>query len=123
MNFKEFIKNNQQKIVLIIGFALVAGIGFGLGRFSKPVQNPPEIRFEESTDPQSYYNSNSASVQSSQTSQIQVIKPSCDGKIKGTASSKIYHLPGQAGYAKLNSLVCFNTEAEAQAAGFRRSSR
>ncbi|WP_230678538.1 sunset domain-containing protein [Lacticaseibacillus zhaodongensis] len=46
------------------------------------------------------------------------------GKIIGNANSKIYHVPGQAGY-RMNSAnaVYFNTEAEARAAGYRRSLR
>lgn len=46
------------------------------------------------------------------------------GTIVGNANSKIYHTPGQAGY-RMNSsnAVHFNTEAEAQAAGYRRALR
>lgn len=46
------------------------------------------------------------------------------GRIVGNANSKIYHVPGQAGY-RMNSAnaVYFNSEAEAQAAGYRKSLR
>lgn len=46
------------------------------------------------------------------------------GKIIGNSSSHIYHVPGQAGY-HMNSAnaVYFNTEADAQAAGYRKSLR
>lgn len=46
------------------------------------------------------------------------------GKIIGNVNSKIYHVPGQAGY-HMNSAnaVYFNSEAEAQAAGYRKSKR
>ncbi|WP_461216039.1 sunset domain-containing protein [Lacticaseibacillus sp. GG6-2] len=46
------------------------------------------------------------------------------GKIVGNVNSKIYHVPGQAGY-RMNSAnaVYFNTEAQAQAAGYRKSLR
>jgi hypothetical protein len=39
--------------------------------------------------------------------------------IKGNASSLIYHLPGQPSYAKTIAEVCFASEEEAQAAGYR----
>lgn len=46
------------------------------------------------------------------------------GRIVGNANSKIYHVPGQASY-RMNSsnAVYFNSEAEAIAAGYRRSLR
>lgn len=46
------------------------------------------------------------------------------GKIVGNARSKIYHVPGQAGY-RMNSAnaVFFNSEQEAIAAGYRRAKR
>ena len=46
------------------------------------------------------------------------------GTIVGNSRSMIYHVPGQRGY-RMNSenAVYFNTEAEAQAAGYRRSLR
>ncbi|EEU21480.1 DNA-entry nuclease [Lactobacillus mulieris] len=46
------------------------------------------------------------------------------GRIVGNARSKIYHVPGQAGY-NMNSAnaVFFNSEQEAIAAGYRRAKR
>ena len=46
------------------------------------------------------------------------------GTIVGNSRSMIYHVPGQRGY-RMNSenAVYFNTEDEAQAAGYRRSLR
>lgn len=43
--------------------------------------------------------------------------------IKGNASSMIYHLPGGAFYSRTNPEDCFRTEADARAAGYRRSQR
>ena len=42
-----------------------------------------------------------------------------DHPIKGNSSSMIYHLPGQSTYAVTIPGVCFATEADAQAAGYR----
>lgn len=54
--------------------------------------------------------------------------PSTDGtcKIKGNINSKgekIYHVPGGAFYDKTKAEECFDTEAAAHAAGYRRSQR
>jgi len=48
----------------------------------------------------------------------------CEGKIKGNANSKIYHLPGDAYYDRTwDNIVWFCTEAQAQKAGYRASER
>lgn len=51
--------------------------------------------------------------------------PVGQGYIKGNRNSKIYHLPGGASYNKISpkNIVYFNSEAEAQAAGYRRAKR
>jgi len=49
---------------------------------------------------------------------------SCQGKIKGNANSKIYHVPGDAYYDRTTAnIVWFCTEAQAQKAGYRKSER
>lgn len=56
----------------------------------------------------------------------QTALPSAQGKIKGNINKKgekIYHVPGGAYYNKTVAEVYFNTEAEAQGAGYRRSKR
>lgn len=51
--------------------------------------------------------------------------PVGQGHIKGNRNSKIYHLPGGASYNKISpkNIVYFETEAQAQAAGYRRAKR
>lgn len=50
--------------------------------------------------------------------------PCKEGQIKGNRDSNIYHAPGQASYAQTQSNVaCFDTEADAQAAGYTRAQR
>ncbi len=59
---------------------------------------------------------------SPQRSAVAASAPCQPGQIKGNRSSGIYHLPGQASYARTRANVaCFDTEAQAQAAGFRRA--
>ncbi|MBC2581920.1 thermonuclease family protein [Clostridium sp. DJ247] len=67
-------------------------------------------------------NSSSSSNASSASSS----SSSVHGQIKGNINSKgekIYHVPGGAYYDRTNAEEWFNTEAEAQAAGYRRSKR
>jgi hypothetical protein len=50
--------------------------------------------------------------------------PCVDGQIKGNNKSKIYHVPGQQDYVKTRiDVTCFDTEAQAVAAGFRKALR
>lgn len=50
--------------------------------------------------------------------------PCTVGQIKGNRNSKIYHTPGQRDYAKTKlNVQCFDTEAEALAAGYRHALR
>lgn len=44
-------------------------------------------------------------------------------RIKGNASSMIYHVPGGASYSKTKPEECFKTEAAAKAAGYRKAKR
>jgi hypothetical protein len=112
MNWKDFLKTHQQVLVLTVGYLLVAGLAFGLGRFATPKQSLAPV--------QNNYNPNQATVQSAT---ITNTTNDCAGQIKGS-SSMIYHVPGGAFYERTTHPIrCFETEAQAQAAGFRKSSR
>ncbi|MBI4054239.1 MAG: hypothetical protein HY397_02835 [Candidatus Doudnabacteria bacterium] len=132
---RKFFENNQREIALAIGYALVFLMAFGLGRMSVTRTTPPEIRIEE---PESNLNQNdNAKVQGTQSQgtpaalqpAVETVAPArqenCVGKIKGNIgqSGKIYHLPGGASYKQTIPELCFETEAEAQSAGFRKSVR
>jgi hypothetical protein len=126
MEIKNFIKTHQQTIILIIGFVLVAGLSFQLGRINASPQTAPEIMVEEAFVPLN----NTPKVEGNQ---LEVVDNSnqepakandCnEGEIKGNISgkNKIYHLPGGSFYNRTVAESCFKTEAEAQAAGFRKS--
>ncbi len=115
VKLKEFIKNNQQVIVLGIGYVLVAAIGFGLGQLTVVQKHGPEIKLDSTQASNTNYTPIVSGLQSE-------ARPA-ECKIKATASSKIYHLPDQNGYDKLSGQVCFNSEEEAQAAGYRKALR
>lgn len=117
-----FLKSHQQKIVLTVGFVLVALIGFILGRMTTYKYSAPEIKVEQAfVSPN--YNPNVSGVQTSQESSTSNQEVLCDGKIKGS-SSMIYHIPGGAFYDRTTKPIrCFDTETEAINAGFRKSTR
>lgn len=118
MNLKDFIKAHQQAIVLSIGYLLVASLAFGLGRFTTPKYSVPDIRVEQTSNLPTNYTPNVSGAQTTST-----VTANCQGKIKGS-SSMIYHAPGGAFYDKTTHPIrCFDTEAEAKSAGFRKSSR
>ena len=124
-----FIGERQQEIALTVGYILVAGLFFGLGKYSVTSQ-VPEIKIQEpAVDLSQVYNNleNLATglhgtVAGTATTTDDL---DCTGKIKGniSSSSKIYHVPGGAFYKRTVPEMCFDTAAQAQAAGFRKSQR
>ena len=125
--FKDLLKVYQQQIVLLIGYVLVAGLAFGIGRFTSPKAKVPDVRVEQALALPSNYSPNSSDVQSASVASAQTRKSStllnCNGKIKG-ASSMIYHVPGDAFYNRTTKpIACFDTEAQAAAAGFKKSGK
>ena len=122
-----WLRNNDQKLALAAGYALVALLFWSLGKYSAKT-NPPDIRIEEPAIDLTKINNNLNAINSQlNDGSGQVAGDSavsdCGGKIKGNISSsgKIYHLPGGAFYNRTVPEACFSTEAEAQAAGFRKS--
>nr|WP_236619574.1 thermonuclease family protein [Bacillus sp. 1NLA3E] len=82
------------------------------------VETPP------ASNSNSNSNSNSGGSYTNDPSDDQETNLSCAGKIKGNANSKIYHVPGGSYYESTqDNIVWFCTEAEAQAAGYRKSKR
>jgi len=122
MKIKELIKTHQQKIVLSVGYLLVAVLAFGVGRLTAYKYSAPEIKIEQAFLPPDNYSPNIAGAQLQETQQAE---GDCKGKIKGNVSSSgmIYHVPGGSFYDRTNAEMCFDTEEQARAAGFRKSSR
>jgi hypothetical protein len=128
MEIKNYLKTYQQIIVLFIGYLLVAGLGFSLGRLTYNAQAAPEIKVEEAFAPLN----NTLENATNQSSIVPNPTPSasnqdlnCSGQIKGnigSGGSKVYHLPGGSFYNRTKPEACFANEAEAKAAGFRPSS-
>ncbi len=80
---------------------------------------------QESKDSSSEQNASSSLTSGSQSTQSSTPTSTGQGIIKGNKNSKIYHLPGQKDYDKISpkNVVYFNSEAEAQAAGYRVAKR
>lgn len=78
-----------------------------------------------SKDSSSEQNASSSLTSGSQSTQSSTPTSTGQGIIKGNKNSKIYHLPGQKDYDKISpkNVVYFNSEAEAQAAGYRVAKR
>ena len=131
-----WLKKHQQKIALGVGYALVFLLAFGLGKITTSIPNPPEIVIEEPT-----FDLQPNSTPQVEGTQVEAVEPAetaaetsstlapvdgeCPGKIKGNigSSGKIYHVPGGSFYDRTIAELCFATEADAKAAGFRASSR
>ena len=120
------VKSHQQKIALGLGFIAVASLGFLGGR---EINHKTEVNQITQTTPAPINYTPEAAASQTTTTAITNTEPAtpqvgdCEGKIKGS-SSHIYHLPGGAFYNKTtHPIACFDTEAAAVSAGFRKSAR
>jgi hypothetical protein len=122
----DIIKNlNQEKIIekgkplgiAAICMTAVFVVGFGAGKLHTGVsQSVPAKRSL------SNYNTNSAPTESRSATATNANTAANECPIKGS-KSKIYHIQGGSFYERTNADRCFVTEADAQAAGYIKSSR
>jgi len=120
-------KENKQKIIYGICFILVFIIGFGTGKFDTESRGPTSQK-QINYSTKSALNPAPAAVSKAEGGGTSVKGTSTPANcvIKGNINSKgykIYHIPGGAFYKITKPEQCFATEAEAQAAGFVKSSR
>jgi hypothetical protein len=141
-NLKKWIENNRQKIYYAGCCVIIFVLGFGTGRFDrkliaknqtstksnyttksteKPVDNT-EKKTKATANP---VTEEPAVTATQDKSKLENKTTSGECKIKGniSANSKIYHVKGGSFYERVKPEQCFNTEAEAKAAGFRKSGR
>jgi hypothetical protein len=125
-------KQNQQKVAVSVGYFLVFALAFGLGRLTTFAGPKPDVRVVPfATEQQSNFTSSVEGIQTENVAGEQngnslvPVDGECGGKIKGNigSSGKIYHVPGGSFYTRTDAEKCFVTEADAVAAGFRKSSR
>src|SRR5579872_42014 len=138
MDFKKiFLENNTRKLAFLGLFLVSFGAGFGLaflqgGRqatgffnndtpkaLSGQYGNPTAVDSDGDGIPDEPVNPVTNTPTPNPTSNSGV---SCLFKGKPTkAGKKIYYYPGSLFYAKVKNPQCFQNEADAQAAGFKRS--
>ncbi len=127
LDLKQKFIENKQRIMFASGSIIIFLLGFGTGRgyteVSKTLPTPSNnSNYAIKTSPAPAQNkaptSNKATdKQKSNTNQNCPVKGNISGK------NKIYHVKGGAFYDKVDAEECFNTEDEAKAAGFRKSTR
>lgn len=110
---KETLVKNEDKIILGIGFFLVAILSFGAGKISEISRTDTSIVFQNAPE----CGSNPVNTPASSSAE------NLQGKIVGNKNSLIYHLPGGASYDKVSAAnrVYFNSEVDAQKAGYRKA--
>lgn len=129
-NFKKFVKTYEKDIVLIVGIILIALISFGAGRLTMPkiFQEPMVIedafRAATTTNQNLYQTDNSQQSQSGGEEQGNNKPLLTAGKFVASKNSKYYHWPWSphAKNIKSENRIWFNSEEEAQKAGYQRSS-
>lgn len=92
----------------------------------KDAEEKAKKQAEENTKATETQSTSNASSSSTSSTENNSNTSSGHGSIKGNINSKgekIYHVPGGAFYDKTDAEEWFNTEAEAQAAGYRKSKR
>jgi hypothetical protein len=127
-------KENKQKAIIGVCFVVVFFVGFGAGSFkrlsmrdtnktySNYTTQPAKKPLTAEAGTQADLNAAQPIVAGAATSTPATGACIVKGNISSTGS-KIYHVKGGAFYDRVKPEQCFNTEAEAQAAGFRKSSR
>ncbi len=121
-HWRETLTKNEDKIILTIGFFLVAILSFGAGKLSETYHPQAPIIFQDAPGKGCAVNISpenvavTASADNNSNEKIQ-------GKIIGNKNSKIYHVPGGAFYNKISpqNRMYFNSEDEAQKSGYRKA--
>ncbi len=124
---KEILAKNEDRIILSIGFMLVAILSFGAGKLSETYHPQTPIIFQDA--PHTDATNDTAGVardainEQAGEASAKAGGVQTQGKIIGNKNSMIYHVPGGAFYDKISeqNRVYFNSEQEAQGAGFRKS--
>ncbi len=112
---KKFLIEKEDKIILLIGFVLVAFLSYGAGKLSVAYRPQTPIIFKNASDcPLLPANGETATA-------AEINK--AEGKIIGNKNSMIYHFPGSASYNKISpeNRVYFDSEADAEKAGYRKT--
>lgn len=133
LDFEKIKEKFRPLGIATICFVAVFTAGFGVGKNygSGGVVNPPSLRSDNTN-----YNTNAATETKSKEPEPSADKSpekSSDKAIPNSATlgecnikgskSKTYHMPGGSFYDRTSAAQCFETEEEAVAAGYKKSSR
>lgn len=137
---KNWCQEHKKEITVAAGFIVIFLVGFGTGRYERGAQaakNKAQNNYSKSVkegqkaeSPQASKPQGQAAGGAAANATAASSTPDGGGEancvIKGNLSSSgrlIYHVPSGAFYKNTNPEKCFNTEEEARAAGFVKSSR
>ncbi|MBP9686305.1 MAG: hypothetical protein KBD66_00725 [Candidatus Doudnabacteria bacterium] len=130
--FRRFVQDHRREFLLVLAFVVVffAGVGTGKGTADKrPRAGANMLNYTTpSPTPAPTVTPSIAPITQVTATPVTAATPTTSEAncvVKGNISStgKIYHTQGGSFYARVKPEQCFVTEAEAQAAGFRKSSR
>lgn len=122
-----FLSEHKPKLVILacLVVAFVSGYGAGTNDMNKFKTSRRQINYTttKGNKPSPTTNTKTTSTNTATTSSEPTLPDDCP--IKGNIGSgkKTYHIRGGAFYDRTNPEMCFNTESEAVAAGFIKSSR
>jgi hypothetical protein len=120
------VKENKDRLILIPCFILVFLVGFGTGRFDRSIESAQQKSQPHYTTPAPAKPTPTKAAATPTVGTVAGTSTPASCLIKGNISSngrKIYHIPTGALYKVVKPEQCFNTEAEALAAGFVKSGR
>ncbi len=116
----EWLKKNQADMAMVIGFILVAVVAFGAGRLSAPeiVRNPVVIEEPDSTGAVNLYGDVSQPLKTAEQGSPAVTAEK--GMFVASRGGTKYHWPwcSWGERIKQTNQVWFNSEKEAQVAGY-----
>lgn len=117
--YQDILIKNEDKIILAVGFILVAVLSFGAGKLSEVYRAQIPIIFQDNPD----CANSQALTNGAAENQNKTVASETQGQIIGNKNSRIYHLPGGGSYNKVSAenRVYFATEEEAQKAGYRKA--
>lgn len=128
IDIKKYLNPEKIKPLAIAAacFVAVFTAGYGVGKSSSSEAGPTSKRSlsnyttNNSNQTKSTANTNNTNSVPATSTEPPVNPDDC--YIKGS-KSKTYHMPGGSFYERTSPAACFNSEEEAQAAGYKKSSR
>ncbi len=119
-------KENKTKLIIAASFVVVFFVGFGTGSYEKGMRRDAYKKQNNYTTAEAKKPAADVAAQQGIVAGAATGTAVSDCLIKGNIASggkKIYHIKGGAFYERTNAEQCFNTEKEAVAAGYIKSSK